>query len=200
MWQADVAGSQTLLKWMLSDSAEDVCVFLLLPAAKQLCTLPVITVSVCSCCWFCFFAYALPGSFVCHYKNIENSLETFFCSDLKRLYSIPRVHTVRWIRLCGKILFLLPCYLHRRCWIFFYHMIILPFCGSDVPKSSQLLALRVVFLDSHGRRDPELLLLFQSLVLKLSLSQDLFYTRIALCQSRWFAIFLTVFLHNLSLD
>lgn len=40
------------------------CFFLLLPAAKQLCTLPVITVSVCSCCWFCFFAYALPGSFV----------------------------------------------------------------------------------------------------------------------------------------
>lgn len=106
-------------------------------------------------CWqllylgfFCLFAYALPSSFVHGYRNIPNSLENFLCSDLKRLNSVPRELSGSWIKLCGKILYLLPSCHCSRCWIFFYWLVNLSFCGSNVPKSPKFLLLCRVFLSS----------------------------------------------------
>lgn len=193
-------GLQTLLRRMLSNSAEDMWIFLLLPAARQLHTLLVITVSG----FFCLFAYALPSSFVRGNKNILSSLENFLCSDLKRLNSVPRELSGSWIKLCGKILYLLPCCHCGRCWISFYWLVNLSFCGSDIPKSPKFLPLCRIFLSSCNRRDQDLLLLLQSPA--SSEPQSFSFPRIcpapksSLCQSRRFVIFLTLFSLTPSLE
>lgn len=196
MWQADATGSQTPLRRMLNDSAEDVWIFLPLPAARQLRTLLVITVSGV---FFCLFAYALPSSFVRGNKNIPNSLENFLCSDLKRLNSVPREICGSWIKLCGKIL-----YSYRAAAV----------AGAEFPFTDWLIYPFVVAMYQNPLNFfPFFSELLQQKRPRLSAPspassepQGFSFPRIhpapksCLCQSMRFAIFLTLFSHTPSLD
>lgn len=96
--------------------------------------------------WAFFCLCALPSSFVHDNKNISNSLENFLYSDLKRLNSVPRELSGSWIKLCGKILYLLPCCCSGRCWISFYWLVNLSFHSQNVLKSPKCLPLCRGFL------------------------------------------------------
>lgn len=141
---------------MFNETAQDVWGFLLLPAARQLWMLPVITV-------FGGGLFVLltpfPSSFVCDNKNIPNSLENFLCSDLKRLCSVPRELSGSWIKLRGKILYLSLCCCCGRCWISFYWLVNLSFCGSCVPNPLNFLPRVGFFWAPVTERSRPLLLL-----------------------------------------
>lgn len=87
--------------------------FFLFTAARQLHALLVMTVS--GILGFFLFAYMLPSSFAHGNKSILSSLEIFLWFNLERLNLVPKDLSGSWIKLCGKILYLLPCCHCSRC-------------------------------------------------------------------------------------
>lgn len=142
-------------------------------------------------------AYILPSSFVHGNKSILNSLENFLCFDLERLNSVPKDLSGSWIKLCGKILYLLPCCHCSRCWISFYWLVNLSFCDCNVPKSPTFLLICRVLMSFCNQRDPDYLRLLEGLAISepqsFSLRRSCPAPKSCLFQSRRSAVFLTHF-------
>lgn len=112
-------------------------------------TLPYTAGNVCIWVFggFCVLT-PYPVALLMEIKVFLTAWKKFLCFNLERLDSVPKDCSGSWIKLCGKILYLLPCCHCSRCWVSFYCLVYLSFCDSNVPKSPTFLPICRLLMSS----------------------------------------------------